>query len=499
MTGEPDTGGDIPDLGSLLVAAGQTDIVAFRNDGRVLDARCSMIKQPARGDNVYVSVPVLQGLQSALVDLKPDREGFVLPRVTLTDTDGRNKTIDISISATDELGTLLMVARPVFDDPTHIKSITSRRRLEYLEGLMEEERARFELIYRRSPALAFVLSDDEESLTWSDAFEQWAGGTPKLARAWIEGFRKDRLSQSPDLKNDRVLHGVRSGLTDGAGRICAVDLYRYRVRRPRTRSSDDYFVIQDVTSILSALRVVERQSGQMAALNRKLQISNSRLSDFSRVAAHDLVGPLGRIASFSEVIAIDLAQRSETIDGALDAIRRSAQSSIELVGDLLELANLGTIEPQPKICDVEALAFDAFNLHASGINDGAGAPYMTFEGPRNLDADPRLLRLILRNTIGNSVKFRSSARALRVAVQVRRMDGDFVLTIRDDGMGFDPRDDRDVFDILVRATSNADLPGSGLGLSLVRDAAQMMGFSVSLEGRIDQGTRFVMRGPDPGP
>jgi signal transduction histidine kinase len=99
-----------------------------------------------------------------------------------------------------------------------------------------------------------------------------------------------------------------------------------------------------------------------------------------------------------------------------------------------------------------------------GALDDAGACLVVGELPE-VDGDPRQLRRVLQNLLANAVKFRSD-RPLRIEVSAHRGSQEWVVSVRDNGIGIRREDVPHVFDMFSRVTPNVD--GTGIGLAICR-------------------------------
>jgi signal transduction histidine kinase len=109
--------------------------------------------------------------------------------------------------------------------------------------------------------------------------------------------------------------------------------------------------------------------------------------------------------------------------------------------------------------------------------------------------DTLLLHRILINLLTNAIKY--SADDTRIDVTAWRELDDLFLSVRDQGIGISPEDQERIFDPFFRADNVGDIPGTGIGLSLVRDCVTAHGGTIVVESAVNQGTRFTIRLPQP--
>jgi len=104
----------------------------------------------------------------------------------------------------------------------------------------------------------------------------------------------------------------------------------------------------------------------------------------------------------------------------------------------------------------------------------------------SLRADPKLLRIVLANLVGNAIRY--SPRGTSISVSSRLEDGAWVLEVRDRGLGIPPQDSERVWERFQRGSNVDGIPGTGLGLAIVRRCVDIMGSKVSLRPGSGEGT-----------
>ena len=106
------------------------------------------------------------------------------------------------------------------------------------------------------------------------------------------------------------------------------------------------------------------------------------------------------------------------------------------------------------------------------------------------DGDPQLLRIVLQNLLGNAWKFTRNREAARIDFSVNTQDAERVYCICDNGAGFDPAHAGKLFAPFQRLHSEAEFPGTGIGLALVQRIIRRHGGRIWAEGVVDQGATF---------
>jgi len=222
-----------------------------------------------------------------------------------------------------------------------------------------------------------------------------------------------------------------------------------------------------------------------------LAASQKRQRQLVADAGHELRTPLTSLRTNIELLtqaannpdrSLPEAHRAEIMND----VQAQMQELSTLVGDLVELARDEPLvrDPEPgDLADVVKQAVERVRRRAPGVAfDLDIEPWMVF-------GEPQLLERAVTNLLDNSAKWSSPGGT----VQIRLHDG--VLTVADEGPGIADADLPHIFDRFYRSTEARTLPGSGLGLSIVRRAADRHGGSVEAHSPKPGGALFTMRIP----
>jgi two-component system sensor histidine kinase BaeS len=250
---------------------------------------------------------------------------------------------------------------------------------------------------------------------------------------------------------------------------------------------------------LSQRLAVSRHDGpelaELATAINAMSDSLARARDQQRAfllsVSHELRTPLTSIRGYAEALA-DGA--TDDVQGALEVIGAEARRLERLVGDLLELGQLGAgrFSLHPTAVDVTQVvqeAVDGFRPEAAKLALELTA-WVPEPGILWVMADGDRLRQILSNLIENAFKFAAS----RVAVGARADQRAVVLWVLDDGRGIAEADLPRVFEPHFSSDRTAPERGTGLGLAIVSELASAMGGGVRAESpaHAGRGTRMVV-------
>ena len=246
---------------------------------------------------------------------------------------------------------------------------------------------------------------------------------------------------------------------------------------------------QDVRTLNTVLekRVAER--------TEQLETINKELESFAYSVSHDLKAPLRGIDGYSKLLLEDhAAQLNEEGQTFLSNIRLGAKHMGQLIEDLLAYSRLERRAFQVDQVDVQALVNKILSERAGEI--AARSVKITMNiAQQMLRADRDGVAMILRNLIDNAIKFTGRVKSPHIEIGMREQEGACILWVRDNGIGFDMSFHERIFEIFQRLQLAEDFPGTGIGLAIVRKAAQRMGGRIWAESMPAQGATFYLELP----
>ena len=247
---------------------------------------------------------------------------------------------------------------------------------------------------------------------------------------------------------------------------------------------------EEGTLVSGAIRnITERKQRE-----RELQEKNAALQDavngleaFSYSVSHDLRAPLRAIDGFSRIL---LKENASTIDpqslGYLQFVRNNAIQMGHLVDDLLAFSRLSRTPLKKQIVPTAGLVAKILRDQAS---DGRSVSVTVGELP-DVWGDPALLKQVLVNLIDNAFKYTQTREGARIEIGSRRVEGEQVIFVRDNGVGFDMQYAGKLFGVFQRLHRAEDFEGTGVGLAIVQRIIQRHGKRVWAEAAVDQGATF---------
>ncbi|HEY9847057.1 MAG TPA: PAS domain S-box protein [Candidatus Caenarcaniphilales bacterium] len=308
--------------------------------------------------------------------------------------------------------------------------------------------------------------------------------------------RNCRYLQGPDTDQE-VVAEIRSCLQ--LNQSCQVTLLNYRkdgthfwneLSITPTRGSDG-----KVISFIGVMRdVTQRMADEeaMRTLTHKLGQSNRELSEFARVASHDLQEPLRKIQAFSSRIqGKNWVQPEGQI--YLERMQDAAKRMSTLIQDLLAFSQV-TTTAQPFVpVDLNKLAQEVVSDLEIRIEEVKGK--VELGALPTIEADPLQMRQLLQNLIGNALKFQRPGVPPVVGVRGQCSPQACEFMIEDNGIGFDEKYKERIFNVFERLHGRSDYEGTGVGLAICRKIVERHGGTITASSVPGQGSIFTITLP----
>jgi len=220
----------------------------------------------------------------------------------------------------------------------------------------------------------------------------------------------------------------------------------------------------------------------------ELRVSNEELQHFAYVASHDLQEPLRMISSFLQLL-------SNRYSGKLDKdadefIRYAVEGAARLqnmINDLLAFSRADSKRAEFIDVEMKDVIEDVLDILATRIDDGK--VNISVGDMPTIKADRFQMMHLTQNLVENAIKFRGK-NTPRIEISAKRGKGEWIFSVRDNGIGIDCKYFERIFVIFQRLHARDAYEGTGIGLSIAKKIVERHGGRIWLESEVDKGSIF---------
>jgi PAS domain S-box-containing protein len=259
-------------------------------------------------------------------------------------------------------------------------------------------------------------------------------------------------------------------------------------------------------SLIGAIMVItdisNRRQTELALENstERLKKSNQALEDFAHIISHDLQEPLMLIQAFSQRLKIKADKElNQQCSHYIEQINTAAERMHDLIKGLLLYSRVGN-KTEPFIpIDLTVIIDEVLDTLALQI-EKSNSTIIKDKLPI-IPGDPLQIRQLFQNIIGNSLKYRRKdiPHTIHIRNQSSQQNDDdhsvVQISIKDNGIGFNPEDGQHIFDVFERLPTEKKIAGTGIGLAICKKVVSRHGGDIKATGRPNQGANFTIRLP----
>lgn len=256
-------------------------------------------------------------------------------------------------------------------------------------------------------------------------------------------------------------------------------------------------VFTDITPIKKAQLDIEQSVDN-------LKQANMRLEEFTRAASHDLKEPIRKVQFFSGRLKNLLTNKlSEQEQLMFDKVENAVERMQTLVDELLEYSRLHQVPLEQSNVDLNSILRLVLSDFEIEIQEKKAKLEICVLP--EVKGDPRQLRQLLENLLGNALKYTKADEIPVITVQSKKIRGEeapvflsqdelqrcfYQIDVKDNGIGFDAAEAERIFHVFTRLHGNKEFPGTGIGLAIVKRVAENHGGYVFANSKPGEGSCF---------
>ena len=265
-----------------------------------------------------------------------------------------------------------------------------------------------------------------------------------------------------------------------------------------TREEHDFSAeeVEFLTTLASEAAIAIHNSQLYEQSRRQameLERSNAELEQFAYVASHDLQEPLRMITGYTQLLAKRYGDKldqnaNEYIDYAVEGAKRMQG----LIHDLLAYSRIGTRGKEFAPVDCQAIVTETLRTLQPAIQESAAT--ITYDSLPTVMGDETQSLQLFQNLIGNAIKYRGSKPPV-VQVSCKQEGEHWLFSVRDNGIGIDPKYAERIFVIFQRLHGRDQYAGTGIGLAVCKKIVERHGGKIWVESELGKGATFYFTIP----
>jgi two-component system sensor kinase FixL len=239
----------------------------------------------------------------------------------------------------------------------------------------------------------------------------------------------------------------------------------------------------------------EAEDNALAALEKEKQL-NEMKSRFVSMASHEFRTPLsGILTSVSLLARYTAPEQSEKREKHIATIKSSVHNLTGILNDFLSLDKLeeGKVSVRLEEFPLRPMMEE---FRSEIINTCKYGQSIVFEDDGNVDvviADRHLLKNVMINLVSNALKYSREGQEVKVSLSLKSQN--FIIEVKDQGIGIPESDQKHMFERLFRASNVLNIQGTGLGLNIVKKYVDLHNGTISFSSSESMGSTFIVKIP----
>jgi PAS domain S-box-containing protein len=372
-----------------------------------------------------------------------------------------------------------------------VRDISLKRQAE--EALKESEQ-RFRMMADAAPAFIWMTDEQGHPTYFNKQWRDFTGQSTEemMGGRWVEPIHPDDWATLRTQGGESFL--ARQPLKLEFRLRCGADGKYYWILAqgiPRFNPDGSF-----AGYIGSCVNIHEQKMAQkeLSDYTVKLHHSNQELEQFATVASHDLQAPLRKVMMFSDAILTSSEPLSAETRDYLERMQRATRKMQELITDLLNLSRINRKGQPFQPVQLESIVQEVL-ADLLGETQEAKEQVILDDLNVQLEADPLQIQQLVQNLVENALKFRRENVPPRVRISAHVEQDRCVLSVADNGIGFDEKYTQRIFGVFERLHGTAAYEGSGMGLAICKKIVERHNGTITATSVPNEGSTFVVTLP----
>jgi hypothetical protein len=316
--------------------------------------------------------------------------------------------------------------------------------------------------------------------------------TPKRSLIVNDVTLDERFKENPLVTEDPKIAfyaGIPLMSKEGhaLGTLCVLD------HKPKVLSTSQLKALKSLAKLVERLFESRKKSLELEKVYSQLEVQKTQTEEIAYSIAHDLKNPLDSIQGFLELLQNDTG--TSLGEEAVKYINYATQSTYKMTGliyEILAFAKLTSQKNTIERVDVEPIIKNIIDLNLPIIKSNSIA--ITYSKLPKIDTSKSTFSLVLRNLIGNAIKYRSKVKPLVIEIKIKNESDRWVIHISDNGLGIKESNLDKIFKPFYKEDSQSG-DGVGMGLAVCKKNILNLGGDIWVTSEHGNGSTFSFNLP----
>jgi PAS domain S-box-containing protein len=252
-----------------------------------------------------------------------------------------------------------------------------------------------------------------------------------------------------------------------------------------------YHPLRDTDGKVAGMVAVSSDVSVQVRSRKELERANRELEEFAYVASHDLQEPLRTVGIYSEMLLKQLAPDDANARIYAGFVRQGVDRMEQLIQDLLAYSRVvHADDSEPGSADLNEAWAEAVKTLESRIGEACAT--LNIASLPVVRGETSQFAHVFQNLLSNALKYRHADVPPQIDVSARRDGANWVVSVQDNGIGFEPQYAQRIFGLFKRLHHKDEFSGTGLGLAICQRIVERYGGRIWAEGRPGRGSTFYI-------